>query len=86
MGVMALINADTRRDGRTSTSGRSMGPIWFRGFMGETRGVWQDRWLEFRKPVRHFMTSEAETTAPATTEPREQLAQEVPPVAAPASF
>lgn len=84
MGVMALINADTRRDGRTPTSGGPVGPIWFKGFMGETRGVWQDRWLEFREPVRHFMTSEAETTAQATTEPREQLAQEVPPVAAPA--
>ena len=85
MGVMALINADIRRDERTSTSGGSVGPIWFRGFMGETRGVWQDRWLEFREPVRHFMTSESETTAPATTEPLEQLAQEVPPIAALAS-
>ena len=62
-----------------------MDPIWFRGFLGETRGVWQDRWLEFREPVRHFITSEVERTAMATPEPLEQLIQEVPSIAALAS-
>jgi hypothetical protein len=84
MGVMALINVRTRRNERTSTSGRSVSSIWFKGFMGETRGVWQDQWLEFREPVRHFMALEPEITTQATTEPCEQLAQEVPPIAAPA--
>jgi hypothetical protein len=78
----ALVNAGTRRNKHTHTPGIYPKRIWFKGFLGETKGVWQDQWLDFGMPPRQIVASEQDTTA-TPRETQEQVAQESTTVAAP---
>lgn len=82
MDVRALVKAGNRRHGHTNTRGIEPGRTLFKGFLGETRGVWQDRWPSYGMPPMQIVASEPVTTA-KPMEPQKEVAQEVTTIAAP---
>jgi hypothetical protein len=53
---------------RMQAHGGSQGPLYFRGFLGETRGVWNEYGFNLGEPVEAPETTAPERVAPAAVE------------------
>ena len=77
----AILNSNKNSIERMRAHGGSIEPMFFRGFLGETRGVWNEYGFNIEKPEGIFESKSQASTTPESPEGViEDSITEIPPI------